>query len=129
MMKKELPNTKSFMLARDWYGEGWSMKKGGMISFSADGTELFEATIFGADAAKNVVHFQSVQSGPDGHSLFSFPGSDTGYAMHLRGANRDCVFTQRFGFDARHYAAISDAKFLARLRTPAMNPVPMSSSK
>ena len=129
MAKKDMPGTKTYMLKYDWQGEGWAMKKGGLISFNADGTGLFEATVYGPDAARNVLYFQSVQSGKDGHPLFSFPGSDTGYAMHLRGANRDCVFTQRFGFDPRHYTAITDAKFLARLRRSSEGMMPVASSK
>lgn len=110
------PFAKTFQLPRDWQYDSWVMKQGSEITFNADGTGVFNATVFSQYTKQaDELHFQSVQYGVDGNTLFVVPGSDVGYPLHIRGAFRDHVYTGRFGFDKRYFPYINDVKFYARL--------------
>jgi hypothetical protein len=110
------PYSKTFRLPHDWQYDSWVMKKGTQITFNADGTGVFDATVYSQYTRQHdELHFQSVQYGVDGNTLFTVPGSDVGYPLHIRGAFRDQVYTGRFGFDKRYFPYINDVKFFARL--------------
>jgi hypothetical protein len=110
------PLSKTFSLPRDWQYDSWVMKKGSNITFNADGTGTFSITAYSQFTKQHdELHFQSIQYGADGNTLFVVPGSDVGYPIHLRGSYRDFVYTGRFGFDRRYFPYIEDVKFFARL--------------
>lgn len=116
MSQSATPYSKTFVLPHDWQYDSWVMKKGTQITFNADGTGVFNVTAFSQFTKKHdELHFQSIQYGIDGNTLFVVPGADVGYPIHLRGSFRDFVYTGRFGFDKRYFNHINDVKFFARL--------------
>lgn len=111
-------NQKTFVLPHDWQYGSWSMKKGCLITFNQDGTGFFNGTIYSqhANETPEEVHLQAVTYGADGNTLFTFPGSDVGFPIHVRRSQHDQIAEARFGFDQRYFAYIQDVKFFARAR-------------
>lgn len=108
---------KTFTIPHDWQYDSWVMKKGARITFFEDGTGEFNGTVFSQYSTQHdELHFQSVQYGVDGNALFTFPGSDVGHVLHIRGSMRDFPYTVRFSFNRAYYPYIHDVKFMARLR-------------
>lgn len=107
---------KTYALTSDWSADGWVIKSGAMISFNADGTGLFEGSIYQVSGPedRDEVRFQSVQLGKDGNTLFTSPGADTGIGLYIQGLKRERVHTVHFAFDARQFAAIESVTFMAR---------------
>lgn len=116
--------SKTYALTSDWSADGWVIKAGTMISFNADGTGLFEGTIYQVTGTeeRDEVRFQAVQLGRDGNTLFTSPGADTGVGLYIQGLKRERVHTVHFAFDARQFGAIDSVTFMAR-RAKLLTPV------
>lgn len=118
--KPTSPGAKTYALVNEWNNDGWVLKKGAMISFNSDGTGLFEGTIYNSvDAPKNnEVRLHAIAYGKDSNKLFSFPGADAGYAMHVSQRHHERVHTAPFGFDARQFDSIQNVTLAARRVCP-----------
>lgn len=122
--------TKTFALDHDWSADGWTMKKGSMISFNADGTGVMELTTYeGAmPPRRSRLHFFSDQYGADGNGLFKLPNSDGGQILHLHGVRKDCIHTVPFAYDSRYFPSITSINFRAGRDVP-LGIVPPASYK
>ena len=113
---------KAFTLPRDWQYNNWVLKKGTTITFYENGFGEFEGRIFSQfSTSPDEIHLQSIQYGADGNRLFSFPGRDTGFPLHVRNSHQDYPYNQKFAYDKRFFEDIHDVKFFARARMKSEN--------
>jgi len=111
MEKTEM--TKTFVMNHDWSADGWTLKKGSLISFNSDGTGVMELTVYEETMPprRSRLHFFSDQYGPDGNGLFKLPNSDGGQILHLHGVRKDCIHTVPFAYDSRYFPSITRINF------------------
>lgn len=111
---------KIFTVASDWNIGGITMKKGAEIVFQNDGTGIFLGRIYADQAPPwQQIQLHALQFGKDGNRLFNVPGNESGFVLYLKSAQRDYIWEQRFGFDARYFPVINSSMLQAICPTHA----------
>lgn len=123
--------TKVYTLGNDLQGNGWVMRQGTTIAFSADGSAVLDTIVYAHDQLNlpNAIQLESIQYGPDGNIQFALPGNDVGHSLHMRYPQRDYPYSVRFGYKRAYFPNINRVKFNCRLLSEPVPPIIAPSGK